>query len=745
MSANAEPEDGALLARIVELGGAFTGLDASIADGLQPPMRKLALAEGELLFEVGQPSDGLYVLLAGSLEAAVPAEGERLRVGVMRRGDAVGEIQALTGAARTAWVTALEACELVHLPEATLRALLAQHPEIEARLGELGRSRLRRQQLAAILTRRFGSVDVEALRRLESEVSWRRLPRGERLFRQGDPGDALFIAVSGRLRALTEGDPPKRLGEIARGESLGEMALLAGAPRSASVYALRDSELAAISRNTLERLVGEHPQLLFAITRSLLERLDERTRLDVGEEGPAHIAILPLDAQLPTSAFAERLATALRRFGAAAHLSASNLQVDPALRSAAQTGEAGMQGFRLEAWLTEQEAQHRFVLYEAQAHASPWTQRCIRQADHVLLLADAASEPGEREIERDLLDAESPHTAPSCTLVLLHRDPDSAPRDTARWLAPRTLLRHHRVRWQGAQDLERLARFLAHRAVGVVLGGGGARAAAHIGVLKALDEAGIPIDAIGGTSGGAIVAAHYAMGKPHDVVLDDLRRSFGDKRFLRSVTLPLVSLVSPRKLEESARQAYGETRIEDLWRDFFCVSCDLVSGEPVAHRRGSLWRAVRASTSLPGIVPPLPEGERLLVDGGVLDNLPHDTMHEICRGFTLVSDVSAQRRLNVGYSEVPSAARILASWAMPGRTPIDVPTLSRVIARVCAIASVARRDAAVREASFAFVPPVQEYGLLDFDAVEPIAERAYEYAVRALADWPEREQLGRAG
>ena len=428
-----------------------------------------------------------------------------------------------------------------------------------------------------------------------------------------------------------------------------------------------------------------------------------------------------------------------------AHLDAQNLDADAVLRRVALSGEEGAQGLRLETWLAERESGHRFVLYQADAQPSPWTRRCLRHADHVLLVAHASSGTARREIERTSLETENLRTAPSCTLVLISRDASESPPDMARWLDPRSPTRHHRVRWDRDDDILRLARFLAGRAIGLVLGGGGARTAAHVGVLRALEEARIPIDAIGGTSGGAVVAALYAMDRDHARILREMRATFVENRPWRSVTLPLVSLVSARRLDAAAQRIYGDTRIEDLWRDFFCVSCDLISGSPVIHRRGEIWRTVRASTSLPGIMPPVPFEGRLLVDGGVMDNLPGTVMREVCGGDVIASDVSAPLRLKVDYPEAPSVPALLASWVLPGRAPIDVPNVLHVMGRVCAIAGIQRREASVKGASLYLRPPVESYRLLEFDAMERIAELAYDYASKAIADSPELGRLASSG
>jgi predicted acylesterase/phospholipase RssA len=198
----------------------------------------------------------------------------------------------------------------------------------------------------------------------------------------------------------------------------------------------------------------------------------------------------------------------------------------------------------------------------------------------------------------------------------------------------------------------RLARLLTGRGIGLTLSGGGARGLAHIGVVKALRQANIAIDAVGGTSLGAILGAGVAMEWTHDELVDRFRRAFVDTNPLNDYTLPLMSLVSGRKVTRLLRGEFGELQIEDLPLPFYCVSSNLTTGRLAVHRTGSLWRWLRASVAIPGVLPPIFHQGDVHVDGGAMNNLPVDVMREVGRGPIIGVDVGADRAFTADFDDV---------------------------------------------------------------------------------------------
>jgi CRP-like cAMP-binding protein len=321
------------------------------------------------------------------------------------------------------------------------------------------------------------------------------------LTHRGDPGDSVYVLINGRLRVFVQGEEgrEKAVGEVARGQVVGEMALLTDAPRSATVRAIRDSQLVRVSSDVAKEFVRKHPEAMTQVTRQVVARLERSLSRPRVDESPASFALIPADPGVPLEMFATRFAAALRRLGTTEVLDSAH--VDDALgQGISQTSERDADSERMLAWLQERESRWRYLVYRETLRFSNWTMRCLRQADRVLIVASANADPSpgalEAEIERRFGEA----TSADRHLILLHADDRSHPSGTEAWLAPRRLDHHHHVRLRSEEDYARLARIVGGRAVGLVLGGGGARGLSHVGALRAIRDLEIPVDSIGGTS-----------------------------------------------------------------------------------------------------------------------------------------------------------------------------------------------------------------------------------------------------
>jgi len=324
-------------------------------------------------------------------------------------------------------------------------------------------------------------------------------------------------------------------------------------------------------------------------------------------------------------------------------------------------------------------------------------------------------------------------------LVLLH-DPgaSTAPTGTARWLEPpRQFALHHHVRVGVDQDVERLARLLSGRAVGVVLGGGGARAFAHIGVMQALREARIPIDVIGGTSMGAVIAAQYAMGHDDATVMASTRRAFVDGGSLFDYTVPLMSLIEGLRFVRALEQIFGTTRIEDLWLKYFCVSTNLTRADQTVHETGRLSRWLCASISVPGLAPPVFHRGDLLVDGSVLNTVPSDVMRGLRRGPVIAVDVTARVDLGVdpSWPVNPTSWQVLWSRLNPFARSLRVPSLYRILLRTTMLSSAQSVERIRNSVELYIHPRVEEFDLLDWKAFDRIVARGYDAGREAVKDW----------
>src|SRR5262245_33632761 len=234
--------------------------------------------------------------------------------------------------------------------------------------------------------RLFQILGPAALADLFSELDLVFLAGGETLFRAGDAGDALYVVLSGRLRILAErlDGSSEVLREIARGETVGELALLTGKPRSATVRAIRDTELAKLSRAAFENSFAKHPRMMSQLAAQIADRHSQASADALSSGNVRTLTILPLDPDAPTTHFARNMANALGSQGAALHLDRRSTEG----YSRAISVDAAEDG-QVTAYLNSLENDYRFLVYEADVEPSSWTERCIRQADVIFIVAAA--------------------------------------------------------------------------------------------------------------------------------------------------------------------------------------------------------------------------------------------------------------------------------------------------------------------------------------------------------------------
>jgi len=539
----------------------------------------------------------------------------------------------------------------------------------------------------------FEGLSDPTIAAIAGECEWLSLPGGSTLFEVGEPSDSMYLLLSGCLGSYS---PPKGadrrrfLGRVTAGDTAGEMGLVSGRPRMATVVALRDSEMVRLSRESFDRVFRQHPEAMLRIAQLTVMRLESSTQhAPRGRApGPRTFTLLPQAIDVDVATFAMELVEALRPMG--------SVELVWSVRGADHTSH----------WFHKIEAANDYVIYVADHLPTSWTKLCMRQADSLLLLARAeapaapwASLAAARDVQLATQRAE---------MVLLHEGP--LLRGAAkRWLAAQPGVPHHHVRTSA--DVPRVARLLTGTAVGLVLSGGGARGFAHLGVIRALREHGVPIDMVGGTSIGAIMGAAAAHGWPDEQMLDVFRRTFVDSNPLGDYTLPLVSLVSGRRVTSRLRREFGDVAIEDLPLPFYCVSANLTSGHAAVHRSGELWRWLRASVAIPGVLPPVMHHGEVFVDGATINNLPVDVMREAGRGVVIGVDVGADRTFttDIEDTDAPPFWKLISSLRAKDRKR---PNIFQVLWRSgmvnSSVATLARRH----QTDLLLQPPLEDVDLL---------------------------------
>ena len=601
-----------------------------------------------------------------------------------------------------------------------------------------------RQALPTLL----GNIDDGTFEAIRPHLPDRWLERagGEILFREGDASDALYLVISGRLQASVAGadGTPRVVGEIGRGESVGEMGVFTGEPRRATVTALRDTVLVQIGIAAFADILKASPALALNLNRVIIDRLQRQNTSARAARNVTNIAVVSVSPGLPTGPMVTALTAELaRQQRSVAHLTSGAIDAAAGRPGAAQASDADPDGHQwLVNYLDALEDRHAVVFYETDGALTPWTRRCLRAADEVLLLAAAGAVPEATAVERACLRDEQGSPRVRQTLAVLHPPGTNWATGTAAMLAARPQVnRHFHVRPDQAKDVARLARFLSNAAVGLVLAGGGARGLAHIGVVRALEEAGVPIDAVGGTSIGSVMGACVAFDWGWRRVYDENRRPFLSNPTRDYNLPPLVSLLSGRRLGRILDDSpVGGKQIEDLWLPFFCVSTNYTQACEHVHDRGELKRALMASMAIPGVFPPVIHGTDLLVDGGLFNNMPVDLMARTGVGTILAVDLRPQDqpREPYGFDQVPGTVSLLLDLLRPRRSKrFGLPSMVSTLFTTTMLGNAPKMRAAAADVDLLFNPDVSRFGMLEWRSYDALVDVGYRHAQAVLAErWP---------
>jgi len=586
--------------------------------------------------------------------------------------------------------------------------------------------------LLSLLPRFLARLTKDELAAFAARLAMMRVRSGELLYRQGEPSDCMHFVITGRLEVwVRDRHGDRRLvAHLSSGDCVGELSLLTGDARAADVVVIRDAVLARLGREDFDALVQSHPDAGLDIARFALRTLRRGTTQFVPKV--RNIALVPLDDRVPIAEFGRRLELALLHFGTTVY--ADRALVD-ARRGAARSSRDGVDDRFVDRLLDQSERARRFVICETDATFTSWTRKCVAHADRVLFVGDATHSPAQTRLEKALLESSADPSLMHNELVLLHASRREPPSGTAAWLASREGFRHSHVAWEGDRDFQRLARLLSGNAVTLVLGGGGARGLAEIGAVRAIREAGVPIDAVGGTSIGAIVGALVALDWRDETILQSCKHAFVDDRPLADVTVPLFSLLAGRKLARTLHHYIGDVDIEDLWQPYFCVSSNLSESSVHVHHTGRLWQAMQASAALPGLLPPSIAGGQLYVDGGVLDNLPVGVMKRFIGGNTIAVEATVKVEYSVDTPEFPSPLEYLRSRIVGARDRRFLPTLPNLLIKSTLLGGASGRNE-LRDGFDLYInPPVREYGFLDWNAIYSLVDVGYRHAQACLRSW----------
>ncbi|XP_047448078.1 patatin-like phospholipase domain-containing protein 7 [Mugil cephalus] len=724
---------------------------------------------GSVVAHQGDQDVSIAFIISGTLhvyQRMIDREEESLLF-VTHPGELVGHLAVLTGEPLIFTVRAHRDCTFLYISKAHFYEMMREEPRVVL-------------NVAHTVVKRVSPF----VRQIDFALDWMAVEAGRAVYRQGDKSDSTFIVLSGRLRSVIAKDDGKKelAGEYGRGDLIGVVEALTHMNRATTVHAVRDSELAKLPEGALNSIKRRYPQvvtrLIHLLGQKILGNMQQvngplaarslalhtpTSKWDAGNPASnlSTVAILPVSEEVPLTAFTLELQHALSGIGPTLLLTSDIIK--QRLGSAALDS---VHEYRLSSWLGQQEDIHRIVLYQSDPGLTPWTQRCIRQADCIIIVGLGEQEPTVGELERML---EGSSVRAQKQLVLLHREDGPPPRGTAEWLNMRSWIsRHHhlscprrvfskrslpklRELYQRVfekcpdrhSDFSRLARILTGNSIALVLGGGGARGCSQVGILRALNEAGIPVDMVGGTSIGSFMGALYAEEKSISRMRVRAREWAMDmtsyfKKIL-DLTYPVTSMFSGASFNYSISSVFKDKQIEDLWLPYFNITTDITASSMRVHTDGSLWRYVRASMSLSGYLPPLcdPKDGHLLMDGGYINNLPADVARSMGAKVVIAIDVGTRDETDLtNYGDSLNGWWLLWKRFNPLAEKVKVLNMAEIQTRLAYVCCV-RQLELVKDSEYCeyIRPPIDRYGTLDFAKFDEIAEVGYQHGNTLFDVW----------
>jgi predicted acylesterase/phospholipase RssA/CRP-like cAMP-binding protein len=582
------------------------------------------------------------------------------------------------------------------------------------------------QHYRPYLTQLFGELTEAQLKQVFSVAHIQQFDTGEFVFRQGDTDNALYIVLSGRLRVIQQTESGTQLlGDVAAGEPVGEFALFTNDPRTASVVAIRKSLVLRIYEADYKELVTKNPHFAYTLPQFVINRMRRRSFQHKLGSAPKNVAVIKLQADRDFTGWTDDMKRELTALGMPVTLYNTENQFDKDPHTMFEEME-NSEGLN--------------ILVCDEAHPV-WANQCLTYCDLVVVATEFNAPSSLYDIEQKLGIYSENILNKKIYLLLLHPENAPFPTQTQRWLEDRPVNLHLHVRQNNARDIRRFCRIITHQAVGLVLGGGGAKGAAHVGAAKAMMEAGIEFDFVGGTSAGAL----YGMGltiTDFDVpkVRDFCQHGVDCKVTSNDYHFPFLSLMTGKNMRTYLKGMLGNAHLEDFWVNTYCVSTDYSAASIKVHDRGLARHKVEASIAIPGVFPPVIIDRHLHVDGGVLDNLPIEAMSGRPVRHVIAIALSAQPPRLVDIKTVPSAWEIFLN-IFTKKHRYRLPKMPSLLMNSLTLNSVQRQETAKKQVSIYLEMDLRGYGLLDWAKWREVIDQGYQQTQAFLSNMPKAEQF----
>lgn len=564
--------------------------------------------------------------------------------------------------------------------------------------------------------------DLE-LQYLYQSMSQVKLSSGEVLFSQGEVSDCMYIVLRGRLLVIKE---ERVIAQVGRGQTVGEMGIIANEARSATIIAMRESLLLKLDQAHFSELWSRYPRVLFEITKIITQRLQKTLTPRQKHNNASNILVLQANQQTNMKLFIEQLEASFDR--QLRYKVIRRTDFPPELSEE-----------QLHLYIQDLENHCDYLFFEIPLHDKNWLFLCLGYADRILVLADGSQSVNYDPAILPLLTKDGIHSEIKRILILLYESQSTKPINTDAWLRPIPFFRHYHVHFNRREDFLRLLRLINGTAIGLVLSGGAARCWAHIGVAKYIYEQNIPIDAFAGTSAGAGIAASMAVARDYQDLVE-ICEYFEHNIKFTEYTIPFCSLLSSKSITVAVKNVYKELKIEDLERIVICVAADLYNSEEVDIQTGFLWLATRASTAIPGIYPPvyIPDSQRLLIDGGVINNLPVDVMRNYFEGLgkIIAIDISETFSQSIQYNyPLELTWPAIIRQKIFSNSKLNIPSITNIFLDGLMLSTVQKTKMNASLSDIYLKPQLTNFPFLDSSRKQQLIEIGYACAEKILNNW----------
>ncbi|MCB9235526.1 MAG: patatin-like phospholipase family protein [Bacteroidia bacterium] len=581
----------------------------------------------------------------------------------------------------------------------------------------------------------FQHIPLDRLQALTREENLIHLACGEKLIEQGQKGNFAFVVLDGRFVSTTQNSLGVKttLGEISRGEIVGEIAALLEQPRSATVTALRESLVLQIDRTALLEILQMHQGAFLDFTQTLVKR-GKSTFQFKGEI--RSVLLFPITPGIDLEEFGHEFIKALAHYKKSTFISPRIFEEQSGI---SLKNNSPADGNAIRHKLAEIEPRQELTVYSCRGEWDVWAKTCAARVDCLVLVALGSHFQEQGIPEKQMWEELESINHPRVELAIIYDQPGTKPAHTRKWMQDRKVFRHHHMVKNNAADVQKLARFVTGNSIGLALSGGGFKSSMQGGILHAMLENGIPLDIMGGSSGGAFAGAVFSNRPPLDKIPDLVAAGMEKFSKVTKLTFPMVSLYSGEKITQGFMDFFGDLDLEDLWTNYFCISLSLITGDLIVHRQGPVWEAVRASSSVMGLFPPVMSHGDVLVDGGFINPCPTNVLHEMGAGKIIVVSAFGKAGLQeVGYfPPTVSGWNLLGKRLNPFNHEVISPKIGASIVQSMLFASTHLLAGIFdkSEIDLFIEPDMSKYSAQDQDAVKVMYEIGYNYATERVSEW----------